>query len=175
MKKGIIVYQSKYGSTKKYVNWFKTMVNYDVLQIKEANLSILKNYEIIIFMGGFYASGISGLFFLRKNYYGLKNKKVAVFGVGASPYDPATIQQVRHNNFKEELSELTLFYGRGAWNEEKMTFIDRGLCWLLVKSLSKKDPESYLPWQQALMSSQGQKVDWTNPKYLEPLLEFVNS
>lgn len=42
-----------------------------------------------------YASGIAGLQFLKKNINQLANKKIAVFAVGASPYDEKAIVQIR--------------------------------------------------------------------------------
>ena len=41
------------------------------------------------------------------------------------------------------LSEIPLFYCRGAWNKEKMTFKDRTLCNMLQKAVAKKDPADY--------------------------------
>ena len=48
--------------------------------------------------------------------------------VGASPYDEKAIQQVRELHFKDTLSNIPLFYCRGACDEEKMKFTDRTLC-----------------------------------------------
>ena len=66
-----------------------------------------------------------------------------------------------------------MFYGRGAWDEEKMTFKDKTLCKMLQKVVAKQDPKTYEPWQKALMSAVGQKCDWTEKKYLQPLLEWI--
>ena len=37
----------------------------------------------------------------------------------------------------------------------------------------KMNPEEYEPWQKALMSAVGQKCDWTDRAYLEPLIEYI--
>lgn len=55
MSRGIILYQSKYGATKKYVDC------------------------------------IAGLQFLKKNIGQLTGKQIAVFAVGASPYEEKAI------------------------------------------------------------------------------------
>lgn len=54
-----------------------------------------------------------------------------------------------------------------------MTFGDRTLCKMLQKSVAKKKPEEYEPWEKALMCAAGQKCDWTDRKYLEPLLKYL--
>lgn len=175
MSKGIILYQSKYGATKKYAEWLTQETGYACIETKAAKVANLQNYDVIILGGGVYASGIAGLQFLKKNIKQLANKKIAVFAVGASPYDEKAIAQIRELHFKNELNNIPMFYCRGAWNEEKMRFADRTLCKLLQKTVAKQNPEEYEPWQKALMCAVGQKCDWTEKSYLEPLLEYIQS
>ena len=58
MSKGIILYQSKYGATKKYVDWLVEETGFDFIETKKAKVNDLKEYEVIILGGGVYASGI---------------------------------------------------------------------------------------------------------------------
>lgn len=74
---------------------------------------------------------------------------------------------------KNDLQNIPIFYGRGAWDEKNMTFKDRSLCKLPQKSIAKKDPNTYEPWMKALMSAIGEKCDWTNKEYLKPLLAYL--
>ena len=117
MSRGIILYQSKYGATKKYVDWLVEELGYDYAETKNSKVANLLNYDVIILGGGVYASGIAGLQFLKKNIGQLTDKKIVVFAVGASPYDEKAIQQGRELHFKDTLSNIPLFYCRGAWDE----------------------------------------------------------
>ena len=72
------------------------------------------------------------------------------------------------------MQKISLFYGRGVWDEDKMTFKDKTLCKLLQKVVAKKDPNTYEPWEKALMCSIGEKCDWTDKRYLKPIIEFIN-
>lgn len=173
MNKGIILYQSKYGATKKYVDWLMESTNFDCIETSKANVEELQQYELIILCGGIYASGIAGLQFIRKNINKLNDKKIVIFCVGASPYDETAFNEVKSRNLREDLKEIPLFYGRGAWDEESMTFKDKTLCKMLQKAIAKKDPSTYEPWMKALMSAVGKKCDWTDKKYLKPLLEYI--
>lgn len=173
MSRGVILYQSKYGATKKYADWLVEETGYDCIETKDAKVQQLKDYDVIVLGGGVYASGIAGFHFLKKNINSLSDKKIAVFAVGASPYDEGAIMQAREMHFKDALSDIPSFYCRGAWDEEKMTFGDRTLCRMLQKAVAKQDPAEYEPWQKALMSAVGQKCDWTDKKYLEPLLKYL--
>ena len=122
---------------------------------------------------GIYASGIAGLSFLKKNIEKLKGKKLIVFCCGASPFDQEAYEAVVAHNMKGALEGIPCFYCRGAWNEDEMTFKDRTLCRMLQKAVAKQDPKEYEPWQKALMCAAGQKCDWTDRAYLDPLLDYI--
>lgn len=173
MSRGIILYQSKYGATKKYADWLVEATGFDCVETKNAKVANLQNFDVIILGGGVYASGIAGLQFIKKNISPLKNKKIVVFAVGASPYDEKAIMQIRELHFKNELCDIPLFYCRGAWDEAKMKFADRTLCKILQKAVAKQNPEEYEPWQNALMCAAGEKCDWTDKSNLEPLLKHI--
>lgn len=173
MTKGIIVYQSKYGATKKYAEWLQVMTNFQCIEISKAVVNEVAQYETIILCGGIYASGIAGLSFLKKNIDKLKNKKLAILCVGASPYDEKAFTEIKARNLTGDLRDIPLFYGRGAWDESKMKFLDRTLCKMLQKSVVKKDPSTYEPWMNALMCAVGQTCDWTDKKYLIPLMNYL--
>ena len=59
--KGIILYTSKYGATKRYAEWLAEETGFDLIETKKAKISDVKQYDTIILCGGIYASGIAGL------------------------------------------------------------------------------------------------------------------
>lgn len=168
--KGIILYQSKYGATKKYAQWLAEATGFDVAETKKADIRQVAQYDTVILGGGVYASGIAGLSFLRRHMDKLAGKKVIAFCVGASPYDEAAVQQIVQHNMKGVLAGVPLFYCRGAWDEEAMGLVDRMLCRMLQKAVAKQDASTLEPWMAALLSAVGQKCDWTDRKHLAPIL-----
>lgn len=172
--KGIILYQSKYGATKKYAQWLKELTGFDCAETKKAAVKMLAGYDTVILGGGIYASGIAGLPFLKKNFAALKDKKTAVFCVGASPYEEDAFRQIVAHNFTGDIRGVPCFYCRGAWDESAMSLPDRTLCKMLQKAVAKKDPADYEVWEKALMCAAGQNCDWTDRKYLKPVLEFIS-
>lgn len=169
----LVFYKSKYGATKKYADMLKKELSCDILDLKDFKKALLKKYDCMIFAGGIYASGISGIRILQKNYAELKHKKIAVFCVGASPMNEKALEEIKAQNLKEELEEIPLFYGRGAWNESLMSLKDLLLCKMLQKTIAKQDPDSHEPWMKALLSASGQICDWTDRTYLTPLLKYI--
>ncbi len=173
MNNGIILYQSKYGATKKYAQWLTEATGFDCREVKGTDAASLTAYDTLICCGGLYASGMAGLSFLKKNWAALSGKRIFVLAVGASPYDEEAIAQCKAHNLKGELADLPLFYARGTWDMEKMTLIHRTLCRMLQKAVAKQ--EAVEPWQKALLAAGEQSCDWTDKAYLEPLLEALRA
>lgn len=175
MNKLLVLYKSKYGATKKYAELLKEALTCDIEESCNFKKVDFNHYDCIVFAGAIYASGIAGIDILRKNSNLLNTKKLAVFCVGASPYDEKALSEIKAHNLKADLENIPVFYGRGAWDESKMTFKDRTLCKLLQKAVAKKARDACEPWMRALLSSSGQKCDWTDPKYLQPLISYIEN
>jgi menaquinone-dependent protoporphyrinogen IX oxidase len=173
MDKAVVIYKSKYGATKKYAEWLAEELSADLIENKKATIEKIEEYDAVILGGGIYATGIAGLSFLKKHHERLKNKKIVVFAVGASPYDEKAMQALIEHNLKNELSGIPCFYCRGAWNEEIMSWKDRTLCNLLKKAVAKKDPTTYEPWETALMEAIGSNHDWTDKNNIKQIVEYV--
>ena len=167
---GIILYRSKYGATRKYARWLSEETGFPYIDVKQAKISDVQQYDAIILGGGIYASGIAGLSFLKKHTHSLLGKKILVFCDGASPYDEKAYQEIVAHNMKDRLSGVPCFYCRGAWDMDAMSMIDRNLCRMLRKAVAKKDPKDYEAWEQALMAAGEEKCDWTDKRYIEPIL-----
>ncbi|MGM0321907.1 hypothetical protein IGI82_003066 [Enterococcus sp. AZ067] len=173
MKNGIIVYQSKYGAVKKYVHWLQDATGFSSLETPKAKITEVMDYDTIIFCGGIYASGIAGLSFLKKNTNQLKDKEILIFCAGASAPEEDVVKKLREQNLTGPLKDIPLFYGRGQWQESKMNFFDRNLVKMLRKAAAKKAPNTYDPQMKALMEANGQDCDWTDKKYLGPLVDYL--
>jgi len=72
------------------------------------------------------------------------------------------------------MSNIPLFYCRGAFDFDNMSLKDRVLCNLLKKVVSKKDPSKYKIWEKALMEAFDSKNDWTDEKYIKPIIDYIN-
>lgn len=172
--KGIVLYRSKYGATKKYAEWIAEETGYDIKDITKTSKKDIENYDVLILGSGVYAMGISCLSFLRKNPDLIKNKKIYVFCDGASPYSEEAFEAVKSHNMKDDLKDIPMYYFRGGWDMDSMSFMDRSLCKMLQKAVAKKNPSDYEIWEQALVEAGTDKCDWTDKSYIQPLLEDLN-
>ncbi|MFA6941141.1 MAG: flavodoxin domain-containing protein [Clostridiaceae bacterium] len=175
MNNTVVLYKSKYGAAKKYAEWLSQDLCCDLLLLDKVKIEQLQKYKTVILGGGIYASGISGISFLKKHYDKLSGKNLVVFAVGASPYDEKTMTALRERNFKDRLANIPCYYCRGAWNENIMSWRDKTLCKMLKKAVSKKDPKTYEPWESALMEAIGSNCDWTDKENLKDIIDYVRT
>ena len=128
MKSIAVVYKSKYGHAEKYANWIADELKADLIEASKANVQKLLQYDIIIYGGGLYASGISGVkSCITKNFEKLKHKQISIFTVGLGKTDDLSVfESVKNHNFSAPmLEEIKFFHFRGGINYKKLTFIHR--------------------------------------------------
>ena len=103
----------------------------------------------------------------------LDGKKLAVFAVGASPYEEGNLTLLKQRNFRPPMEQVPCFYGRGIWDLQVMSLVDRTMCKLLQKSVAKKPEGECQSWELALRQAGENRADWTHPDYLQPVLEWL--
>ncbi|MFA7069096.1 MAG: flavodoxin domain-containing protein, partial [Acidaminococcaceae bacterium] len=82
MMRSVVIYSSKTGFTKKYAKWLAEDLSADIFDATKVTAEMLEGYDTIIYGGGLYALGISGVEYIKQNRGKLKNKKVVVFATG---------------------------------------------------------------------------------------------
>lgn len=174
MKSILILYKSKYGAAKEYAQMLAEKLKGDLLENKKVSPKQILPYDAIIYCGGVYAGGIAGISLLWKNAVILRGKRLAIFAVGASPYDEKAIAQISARILSGLPENTPLFYGRGAWDESVLTAGDKILVGMLKRAVSKKAPSDMEPWEQALSEAMGKKCSWVEEKYLLPLIRYMS-
>lgn len=79
------------------------------------------------------------------------------------------IAEIKAHNLTGDLKNIPIFYGRGAWDEKRMKFMDRALSRMLHRLIAKKDPGTYELWMEALMCAYGKSCNWTDKNKLPHL------
>lgn len=84
--KTLIIYKSKYGSTKEYAEYIKQNIpNSEIYSHDIFDINTLSSYDNVIIGSSTYASSNLYRNFLTKNWETLKDKRVFVFAVGMLP------------------------------------------------------------------------------------------
>lgn len=173
MKKVIVLYRSKYGATKQYVELMQNKLHCDVCKIEKFNFANIAQYDVVIVAGGLYASGVAGIKHLKKHSALFTDQHLIVFAVGASPLVEHEFNEIKTRNLKDIPLDVKMFYGRGAYDETIMNFKDRTLCRMLKRALRKKDPNTYDPWMEAFVEADGKRCNWVDETYLTALYAYV--
>lgn len=169
----VVIYQSKYGATRRYAQWLSKALDCPCMEKAVCQPEDLQKYDTIIFGGGIYATGIAGISLIKKQYSNLQGKRVVLFAVGASPEDEAIVPALRQNNLPEEMHTIPLFYLRGAFDEGSMKTGDKLLIKMLKSVVLKKAPDKMENWERALAQAIGKTADWTAQEAIEPVLAAV--
>lgn len=168
----VVVYRSKSGFTKNYASWIADELHCDLLEGTKTQIIDLQKYDTIIYGAGLYAVGINGIKLITKNFSQLKDKKIIVFGVGASPNRKDSYEAVLHHNIPQELSDkIKFFYLRGGFDYHRLTKFDKILMLLLKIKLKRlKNPDADA---KGMLASYDHPQDFTKKKNIEELIQYV--
>ena len=138
----IVVYKTKYGSTKTYAEWIAEDLNCKAVDVKDIKVDDLLVYDTIVYGGGLYAEVINGVSLITKNLNRLKDKKIAVFSTGITPLDCREYYDtyVIKKNFKNGVPEnVRIFNFMGKMILDELSFPHRAAIKTLKKIMSGKE------------------------------------
>lgn len=139
--KTIVIYQSKYGSSKQYAVWIAEALQCEVETVKNVGVDTLASYDVIVHVGGLYAGRVSGFKKITKHLDFLKDKKLILCMVGmTNPVQQERYQQMFRDNVAEQYRDRVIpFALRGDQLYSKMNPIHR-LMMRMPKSMAEKVP-----------------------------------
>ncbi len=137
----IVIYKTKYGSTKTYAEWIAEALSCDIAEAKGVKAEDLLKYDTIIYGGGLYAEVINGVSLITKNYEKLKNKKLIVYTTGITPPDVREYYdgEVMEKNFKNGAGNIKIYNFLGKMILEELTPVHRTAIKMLKKIMSGKE------------------------------------
>lgn len=171
--KAIVIYQSKYGSAKRYAEWIAGELDADLAPLKGFSPARLAEYDTIVFGGGIYAGGINGFSFVKKNYPGYRGKRWFVYAVGYAPVQAESSAALRKQNFSEELQGIPCFHLRGGMDFSALHFADRLMMSAFRRILLKKPEAERTADDLGMLESFSRSCDWCDKSTLAPMLEAI--
>jgi len=170
----IIVYNSKTGFTKRYVDWIAEEIKCEVQSYNDFIKTVKKSDKMIIFCSRIHAGKIEYLDKMKLLLNHHSNGKFIVVATGGTPNAANdVVDKIWENNFtQDELKTIPHFYMQAGLNYEKMGMVD----WLLMKmaakimSRKKKRNDNETGFGLAIQKSH----DITSKEYIKPLIEFID-
>lgn len=174
MKKQLIIYGSRYGSTRRYAERLAEMTGLEAVEYKA--VKDLGDYDRIVYLGSLYAGGVTGL----KQAVGKMSPQqeliVATVGL-ADPTDAANVAHIRQS-IKGQIpahfyDESRLFHLRGAIDYTKLNLKYRLMMSLLAKKVAKLSEEQQNAETRAMLETYGKQVDFVDFSSLQPIVDKI--
>lgn len=180
MNQTVVIFESKYGFTKRYAKWIADALSCPLFEKKSFHPQKLARYDTIIYGGGLYAGGVSGIKLLTKNWPLLSEKQVILFTCGlADPADPENVRHIRESLAKalppDMLEKLQLFHFQGGIDYSRLSLLHRSMMAMLRKMLLKQDPQNLNEESKYLLETYGKCLDFTDRDSISPLTAYVRS
>ena len=170
----IVIYKSRYGSTKAYAKWIAEELGCEAVEAKTVKAEDLERYDTIVYGGGLYAEIINGVSLITKNLDKLSDKKIAVFSTGITPLDCREYYDtyVIEKNFKNGVPEnVRIFNFMGKMILDELTFPHRAAIKTLKKIMSGKEKPTEMEILLAeLCDADG---DFTDKNAISDLVEYA--
>ena len=177
MSRVLIMYFTKYGSTKKYASWLAEELNGDIFPINKVKQQDLSNYETIILGSALYAGSIKGVDLLVKNYEQIKGKKIVIFTCGLADYSKPenmdTIRKRLETIIPKELFDcIKLFCLRGGIDYQKLNVPHKLLMGMLNRMMKKKKPAQISEESKIFRETYGKSIDFTGKDNLKGIIDY---
>lgn len=173
--KTLIVYTSQTGFTKRYADWLSSGMEADILTIKEARSKtndFFNIYDAIVFGGWVMAGSATGAKWFLQKAAMWKNKKLAIFCVGASPEQNPEVEEFLDRLLTEEQKKyIRAFYCQGGLDYSKMKMPSRLAMKSFASILKKKKDASQKEKDMAEIISHS--YDISDEKYVEPIVKYL--
>ena len=168
-----VVYKSKYGSTKQYAEWIAEELNAILFEAASMKPSQLLDFDIVIYGGGLYASGINGVKLVTKN----PCKSLVVFTVGAADPNTTDYSEILSKNFSQEfLSKIKVFHLHGGIDYTRLSSVHKVMMAMVKRTRVDSKPQEHRSDEDRIfLETYGKKFDYKNKATIKPLVDYVHS
>ena len=177
MDKILVVYNSKYGHTKKYTQWLAERLNADVCESKNLKSALLDDYSTILFGSGLYAGSNKAALLIVKHFEQIKDKKVVLFTCGLADVTNETniinINKALDEVISPEIrNKIKIFHVRGGIDYDNLSIVHKTMMKMLHLKLSKTPADELNDEDREFMATYGQTIDLSDKKMIEPIIRY---
>jgi len=171
-----VIYCSKYGTTKQYAEWIAETLGAKLFESRTIKADRLDDFDMIIYGGGLYAGGISGINLVTKN----PCNNLIIFTVGLATPENTDYSEILAKNLSSEMRQNTkVFHLQGGIDYKKLGIVHKAMMAMMMnmtkKAVAKKKESEISNDDKEFLVTYGKKVDFTSKQNILPLVEYVNS
>jgi len=162
----LILYQSKYGSTKQYAEWIHREIPSQMADAEKCNALEFTKYDVIIF-GGYIRTGrIVIAPVIVENWNAIKEKKIILFTTSGTPPEHPNISKIYNANLPQEIRrEVKYFPLRGRMVHKDLSSYDESL--VAVGRMMEKD--------ETLKRFMTEDFDEVKQENIFPIMEYIKA
>jgi len=162
----LILYQSKYGSTRQYADWIHKDIPSEIVDVEKGDKPDFAEYEVIVFGGSVRMGRIVIAPLIVETWNAVKGKKVVLFTTSGTPPQHPNILKIFNSSFPEDIrKEIKYFPLRGRILSKDIGFFDKLL--IAIGRMVEKD--------EALRKFMSEDFDEVKPENLSPVLEYLKA
>lgn len=173
--KTLVVYNSQTGFTKKYAYWINEAVDGDIFELSAVMNkpdSFFDEYDKIVYGGWSMGGQVVKVEWFHGKAEQWKEKKLAVFCCGATPYENPDIQPFLDSILSEEEKKNTkAFYCPGGVNYKGMKLFSKLAMKAFVSMLRHKQDKTQK--EIDMMNMLAKSYDITEKKYADAVVEYL--
>lgn len=173
----LIVYASKKGTSKKYAILLSELTGVNAVDVN--TLKYAHPYETIVFIGPMYAGNVHGLKQLNKIIPLNECHRVICGIVGANnPTHPEVVSEVNaavHKLLPDGTKNVSVHLLRGDYKHSKLSFTEKLIMFGLKKGVDFTPPDKVPSYTKEMLSFLNKDVSFFDSKYLNPIIEELNT
>lgn len=167
----LIVFQSKHGYVKRYVDIIGNAVGCDAVPADKLKGEMLGCYDKILFMGSLRGGMIGGLKKIAP-YYDVIYKKLIICGVGVTPFRDYMPSLVKESSVSATYEKFVpVFYAQGGFDIKELTRIEKWMVGFRLKQAQASpvpnDDDAYF------IEATKTPVDEVKKENIQPLLDYL--
>lgn len=169
----IIIYGSCYGTARQYAERLSKKTNISVKSYKD--ISLLDNYNTIIYVGALYAGGVLGMKETFSKMTAVQGKHIVIVTVGlADPTDTKNIENIR-NSMQRQLSPSVfkhahIYHLRGGIDYSRLSLKHKTMMWMVYMKSRKIPEEERTAEIRAMIETYNKQVNFVDFNSLESIL-----
>ena len=159
----------------RHVNMPRNWVKRQISQSSHTDISLLDDYNTIVYVGALYAGGVLGM----KETFGkmttVQGKHIIIVTVGlADPTDTKNIENIR-NNMQRQLSHSVFKHAhihhlRGGIDYSRLSLKHKTMMWMVYMKTRRIPVEERTAEVRAMIETYNKQVNFVDFNSLEPII-----
>jgi len=177
MDKTLVIYNSKYGHTKKYAQWLAEELKADICEGKKLKIDRLNDYSTIVFGSSLYAGTNKAAKFIVQFFEEIRDKKVVLFTCGYTDVSNESSIVGRNKALDKVITpeirrKIGIFHVRGGIDYDNLSFLHKIMMKMPYSQIKKKPENERTNEDRELLATYCQKIDFSDKKMLEPIIKY---